>query len=309
MSTKVVGFFCYAHRDFDNSSGELSWVFEQIQRELRLQSGEDVEVFHDRKNIRWGDLWRSAIDLTLVSSYFLVPILSPSFFTSNECRREFFEFLKSDQVDLSYSRIFPIKFIHDRKRMTDDSEDELVREALRRQYIDWTAYRFCEEKRKVEKINEMVLRLADIMELHKNNILAETKKPIIDQSPKSSEYEAQSESIYNELSSNVLKMPINDKSLEVYQKLLIPNMPTSPNLNHRLLVDIDRLGYEYISDIHRVVRMQEKNVIEYYKENPNLFGFSTDFLTKSLIFEDKEFRARHPASAQTLNVAQQIGRI
>jgi TIR domain len=59
--------------------------------------GCEFPIFQDRSDIRWGQQWRQRIDESLDSVTFFIPILSPSFFASTECRYELGRFLDREQ--------------------------------------------------------------------------------------------------------------------------------------------------------------------------------------------------------------------
>ena len=96
-------------------------------------------IFLDRDDIAVGQQWKARIDDSLNEVTFLIPFLTPSFFTSTECRREVERFLeresKLDRDDL----ILAVYYI-DAPVLNDESKrsaDVLAEEFARRQYHDW----------------------------------------------------------------------------------------------------------------------------------------------------------------------------
>jgi hypothetical protein len=54
-----------------------------LEGEVRVQTGRrDVRIFQDRDDISWGQEWKERIDSSLDSVTFLVPVPTPSYFTS-----------------------------------------------------------------------------------------------------------------------------------------------------------------------------------------------------------------------------------
>lgn len=41
--------------------------------------------------IKWAEVWKERVDSALQTTTFFIPVLSPSFFRNDECRREFIE--------------------------------------------------------------------------------------------------------------------------------------------------------------------------------------------------------------------------
>lgn len=95
--------------------------------------------------------------------------------------------------------------------------------------------------------------------------------------------------------------PVNYDSLAWYTLWRFPGLEVSPHWQKALLNDIDHNRYQTISDIDRVVNSAHEAVTKYSKEKPELFQCGTDYITKSLIFSDKDFRAQHTVSRTTLD--------
>lgn len=98
----------------------------------------------------------------------------------------------------------------------------------------------------------------------------------------------------------LLKQPINSDSMMQYCKKKFPDYEISPQWQEILLSDIDIEKYSNIEKIDRVIWEAQPAVSEYEKRQPSLFRYSTDFITKSLGFVDKNFRNKHPFGKETL---------
>jgi hypothetical protein len=85
-------FFSYARADDDAENGRLSQIRVRLERELRIISGEDWEVFQDTEDISLGQHWRQRLADGLTASTYFVPILTPTYLKRSLCREELSEF-------------------------------------------------------------------------------------------------------------------------------------------------------------------------------------------------------------------------
>lgn len=133
-------FLSYAHADNERSYGRVLQLAEAIKNEYALASGDELELFVDRKSLRWGELWREQIDSAIGVAPLFVAIITPMFLKSPECRRELIEFTsmaKSRGMD----RLFlPILYI-DVRELSEESDDEVIALIARTQFLDWRQLR------------------------------------------------------------------------------------------------------------------------------------------------------------------------
>jgi len=88
----AIGFLSYAHVDDEAEGGRIRRLATKIQAEYRLLTGEQLEIFVDRADIRWGQEWQARIDAALQETTFFIPVLTNSYFLSDACRKEFLDF-------------------------------------------------------------------------------------------------------------------------------------------------------------------------------------------------------------------------
>lgn len=141
---EAVAFLSYAHVDDDESDGTVTILHRLLLQELHLQSGGTVQLFRDRNDLQWGQAWRQIIDRTLDSTAMLIALISPSFFASQECRRELERFLARESQLSRQDLILPIYWI-DTPIMGDEAQrrdDGLGRCVAERQYTDCRTWRF-----------------------------------------------------------------------------------------------------------------------------------------------------------------------
>jgi parallel beta-helix repeat protein len=141
MEHTTVAFLCYdRHDDRDRS---VSSFRESLTAALAARTSRPVEIFQDRVNIRWGENWRDRIRAALDETPVLVPIVTPNFLQSDECRDELECFLEGEDRRRRWDLILPVYFYPIRK--IDDGEpiagDYLIAELRRRQWQDWIEHR------------------------------------------------------------------------------------------------------------------------------------------------------------------------
>jgi|ERR1035441_811899 hypothetical protein len=80
-------FVSYARKD--NAIGWITHFVDQLQDEHRAYSGgREFRIFFDKEEIRSLDDWRHRIYESLAASRLLVAFISPNYFASEWCRRE-----------------------------------------------------------------------------------------------------------------------------------------------------------------------------------------------------------------------------
>ena len=108
--TAISGFFSYAHDD--DAYGRLSMLRDDLIVEYRQITGDELELFIDRDDIRWGDRWEDNIGSGIDSSFFFIPILTPLYFQSFYCcNKELKQFLDKVERENAEELLLPIYYI------------------------------------------------------------------------------------------------------------------------------------------------------------------------------------------------------
>jgi vacuolar-type H+-ATPase subunit H len=142
-SSAPAAFLSYAHVDDECCGGGITEFRKALEGEVRLQTGRDVRIFQDRDSIAWGQEWKARINSSLVAVTFLVPVLTPSFFASDECRRELQWFVDRERRLGRRDLILPVYWISVGPLQHPASlHDDLAQELIARQYTDWRELRF-----------------------------------------------------------------------------------------------------------------------------------------------------------------------
>lgn len=161
------GFWSYVHADDSAEGRRITRLAELIQTEYGLLSGgEEIEIFVDRNGIRWGDEWRARINNALGDTTFFIPIVTPRYFKSAECRKELLVFAGHAESLGVKELLLPILYVPVAD-LTEDSEDEAIRLIARTQYVRWSDLRL-EDQESMEyrrAVNALATRLRHIVQL------------------------------------------------------------------------------------------------------------------------------------------------
>jgi hypothetical protein len=143
MAKTPLAFLSYAHSDDKHERGKLLEFAERLSGEVRMQSGEEFPIFVDRKELNWGHEWEARIDESLDSVTFLIPVVTPGFLKSDQCRRELRRFLEREKKLKRKDLILAVYYVRcpvledEAKRASDD----LAQVLFERQYADWMRFR------------------------------------------------------------------------------------------------------------------------------------------------------------------------
>ena len=144
MSKNAVGFMSYVRSLDDHDHGQITNFCKLLSGEVCAQSGHQFSIFQDRTDIDWGEQWAKRINDSIDTATFLIPIITPSFFTSQPCRDELERFLVREGQLGRDDLIMPVYYItcqvliDKTKRKTDPLADIISN----RQYTDWRELRF-----------------------------------------------------------------------------------------------------------------------------------------------------------------------
>jgi len=134
----VDGFWSYVHADDDAESGRIAQLARDVASQFEMLTGEPIQLFLDWDNLVWGDDWHPKIDQSLSSIAFFIPIISPRFFKSAECRRELNFFARNAEKLGIKELVLPILYVDFPALHDDPQGDDLVALIARFQWMDWT---------------------------------------------------------------------------------------------------------------------------------------------------------------------------
>ncbi|WP_416902032.1 TIR domain-containing protein [Micromonospora echinospora] len=159
-----VGFWSYTRRDDHLEGGRILRLAGKIQSEYELITGEELKLFIDKGAVEWGDEWRRVTDAALVETAFFIPLITPKYLQSEECRREFIEFVGRAANADAKELVLPILYIDTPAVNDPDTSDEVARLVQETQRVDWRELRLASEESEEYRtaVNEMAQRLAKI---------------------------------------------------------------------------------------------------------------------------------------------------
>jgi hypothetical protein len=159
----IDGFWSYVHADDDAEGGRISRLARDVVAQYELLTGGSIDLFLDRDNLEWGDVWRRKIDDSILSIAFFIPVLTPRYFLSTECRRELNSFIrKSRELGLT-ELLMPILYVEFAALHQEPATDDLIALVKPFQWEDWTQLRFApvhsgRYRRAVAKLAERLVR-------------------------------------------------------------------------------------------------------------------------------------------------------
>jgi cobaltochelatase CobT len=159
-----IGFLSYVRDDDEHEEGRLSEISRRLSGEVRIQSGKPFPIFHDKTNIAWGQQWLERIENSLDAVTFLIPVITPAFFESEQCISELLGFLGRERKLGRNDLILQIHYLdcpilRDKQRMPDYPLEDVIagrlvekewrrlrhplaKKMASRQYEDWRELRF-----------------------------------------------------------------------------------------------------------------------------------------------------------------------
>jgi TIR domain len=137
-----VGFWSYVQDDDAAERGRVRQLASDLQEQYALISGEPIEIFVDRDAIAWGDDWREQIDSSLASILFFMPVITPRYFQSAQCRRELQEFARGAERLGVRELVLPLVYVDVPALREESPTDEAIALVKTYQWVDWRDLRF-----------------------------------------------------------------------------------------------------------------------------------------------------------------------
>ena len=138
---EVAAFLSYVHADDAAEGGRIVRIAEDVCSQYELTTGERLTIFLDRRDIGWGQDWRHTIDTVLASVAFFIPVVTPRYFRSTQCRREFELFTRHPQQLGVQRLVLPVRYIDFSDLHVERPADPLLAASLAYQWEDWTELR------------------------------------------------------------------------------------------------------------------------------------------------------------------------
>ncbi|MFZ1325508.1 MAG: toll/interleukin-1 receptor domain-containing protein [Candidatus Contendobacter sp.] len=138
------GFWSYVHADDECEGNRISRLARDVAGQFQMLTGEKIDLFLDRDAIKWGDDWRGKINSSITDIAFFIPVLTPRYFLSPECRREL-QFFSRKATSLGLTElILPLLYVDVPGLSEENSKDDLITLIRTFQWQDWRDLRFAE---------------------------------------------------------------------------------------------------------------------------------------------------------------------
>ncbi len=193
------GFWSYVHDDDDAEGGRITALARDLSAQYEMLTGESIDLFLDRDDLEWGNDWRATVDGSLAVTAFFIPVLTPRYFSSAECRRELNAFVrKAKRLGLE-DLILPILYVQTPALREDPPTDDAVALVKPYQWEDWTELRFA-SRESPEYRRAVAVMAARLVEANAKadaadsaTVLAEVEATDEDDAPGSADLMAQAE--------------------------------------------------------------------------------------------------------------------
>lgn len=137
------GFWSYVHSDDQADNGRITSLAKDIVNQFEMLTGESIELFVDL-HIKWGEIWQEKIDKNLSSVAFFIPVITPRYFMSVECRRELQFFIQRASEIGVKDLVLPLIYIDFPALHETSNGDELIKQVCTFEWEDWHDIRFSE---------------------------------------------------------------------------------------------------------------------------------------------------------------------
>ncbi len=129
----------------DDEDGAVTQLAEAMSRIFAQQTGKQLRIFFDKRQIQSSQIWKARIDAALRASTVLVSIASPAYFGSEWCRYEWDNFVSRErepQRDRNFHAIFPV-YLDGRPDLPDAQAavQRWLRDCRARQWTDMDSTR------------------------------------------------------------------------------------------------------------------------------------------------------------------------
>jgi hypothetical protein len=136
------GFWSYVRADDEADGGRLVRLAMDVTNQYQMLTGEAITLFLDKVALAWGDNWRDKVDTSLMSVAFFVPVLTPRYFMSPECRRELQVFARRATELGVKELVLPLYYVNVPAIEDKTSGDDLIQLVCTFQWQDWRGLRF-----------------------------------------------------------------------------------------------------------------------------------------------------------------------
>jgi len=170
METVAKAFFSYAHDDNRRENGRILQLATLIREEFESLTGATIEIFTDRAEILWGQDFRARLNEALQETTFFIPVLSPTYFLRDECRKEMRQFVSSAREVGLEKLLLSIRYLVV-PDMHEESKDELKAIAASIQFEPWDQHRLRNVRGSIHRaaVHRLASRLVQLTQVQEQS--------------------------------------------------------------------------------------------------------------------------------------------
>ena len=182
--TQLKGFWSYVHADDEAEGERISRLARDVSGQFEMLTGEPLDLFLDRDAIRWGEDWHNSIDSSLALVAFFIPVMTPRYFMSPECRREMQFFVRRANSLGIKELVLPLLYVDvPSLHNQTTADDDLIKLARTYQWEDWRELRFADPAS--EGYRRGIARLAQRLveanrQMEETNFITSAVQPQVD---------------------------------------------------------------------------------------------------------------------------------
>ncbi|HZN93828.1 MAG TPA: TIR domain-containing protein [Myxococcales bacterium] len=162
-------FLSYTRTDDEFFGGAITGLRKALELGVRVVTGNRTfEIFQNVEGVELGQHWRERLAQALDEATFLIPILTPLFFSSEACREELDRFMDGEREVGRNDLILPIYFVTTPllEKPGQIEKDRLASELVKRQRWDWRSLVDLpltdpQVRREIRNVSEQIGRAVD----------------------------------------------------------------------------------------------------------------------------------------------------
>jgi hypothetical protein len=165
MAAELRGFWSYVRKDDKAVDGAITRLAEHVVEDYEMKRGDEtIDLFLDTAKVKWGERWREKVREAIEGGAFFVPIVTPRFLSSEECRKEILEFAEQERELGREGLIMPLYFVEVAAVEAKDSGDPVVELLLENNREDWRERRLLDRSVQAYKkgVDKLVNRLIEV---------------------------------------------------------------------------------------------------------------------------------------------------
>ena len=138
--TEPLGFLSYTRRDDQFFGGYITKFREALEAGVQVVTGDrGFKLFQDIEGIVIGEQWEKKLALVIGRASFFLPMLSPLFLSSPNCREEVELFVGRERASGRDDMILPVYLVDSPKleKAEERDRDPIAAEIAKRQRYDW----------------------------------------------------------------------------------------------------------------------------------------------------------------------------